>query len=116
MLSRAASTDPDESDRIQILINSYSSQIRRYAGRQFKPVEAGVAKKYRYEGSGLLSLSPWELNGEPTAITLYTDYPETGWVVLDEQAAAVESQYRLEPRQRTLEGTYLWLSLPEIGM
>lgn len=115
-LKRPQTWNQDEQDRVQRLINAYSRQIRLYTGRQFVPAESAVTKKFRYEGSGMISLSPFELNGAPTTITLGTDLPTSSWQVLPAQDANTESQYRLEPRQGTLEGTYLWLSLPEIGM
>jgi hypothetical protein len=115
LLSRSSSTSPPERDRLQLLINAYSRQIRLYTGRQFVPGEDGAAKKFRYEGSGNLSLSPWELRSV-TSVTLYTDLPQTGWHPLLEQAVDVESEFRLEPRQQTIDGTYLWMVLPLIGM
>jgi hypothetical protein len=116
LLARNASSDRDETDKLQYYINAYSTQIRLYTGRQFLPTETAATKKYRYEGSGYLSLAPYELSAAPTSVTLYTDLPETGWDVLAAQDASTESQYRLEPRAGTPQGTYTWLALPLIGM
>jgi hypothetical protein len=117
-LGRDADWTQDEQDKVSRMINSYSSTIRKYCDRQFAPAEDATAKRFRYEGSGYISLAPWELRSlaGPGSITLYTDLPQSGWYVVPDQDAVTESYYRLEPRQQTLEATYLWLVLPEIGM
>jgi hypothetical protein len=112
-LSQSSVNNVLNNDRLQLLINSYSSAIRSYTRRQFFP-ETAVTRKFRYEGSGYISLAPYELRAV-TTLTLYTDFPQSSWVVLNAQSATVESDYRLEPRNKTLEGTYLWLVLPELG-
>jgi hypothetical protein len=114
-LGRSNVSVPNDEDRIQQLINSYSRAIRLYTGRQFLPTEDAASKRYRYEGNGFLSLAPFELRSV-TSVTLYTDLPQSSWVVLAAQSATVESQFRLEPRNGTPEGTYVWMTLPEIGM
>jgi hypothetical protein len=113
-LNKSDDSTPELTLRLQILINSYSRAIRRFTGRQFKPVETGLARKYRYDGGGYLSLASSEAT-VVTSVVLHTDLPSASWRTLAVQSATVESEYRLEPRQKTLESTYLWLTLPELG-
>lgn len=113
-LRRSGVSDATEDSLLQLLITSCSRAIRRYTGRQLKPAEAGVAKKFRYDGSGFLTLAPYELSAV-TSIVLYSDLPTSSQRTLAAQSATVEAEYRLEPRNATLEGTYLWLVLPEVG-
>ena len=101
-------------DRLQILINAYSTSIHRYTKRQIKPPEDDVEKIFRYNGDGYLTLAPFEARAI-TTVTLYTDMPTAGWMVLQNQDTTHEAQWRAEPRQKSPEGTYLRLSLPEIG-
>lgn len=115
LLLSSSKQDPNMDDKLQLLINSYSRAIRLYTSRQFLPVETAISKKFRYEGNGYLNLPNTEVTAV-TSMTLYTDLPQTSWVVLAGQNATTEAQFRLEPRNGTLEGTYLWLTLPEIGM
>lgn len=105
---------PELTLRVQLLINAYSAAIRRYTARQFLPLQAGLARRYRYDGAGYLSLSPSEATAV-TSVVLGTDLPVASQRTLVAQSASVESEYRLEPRQKTYEGTYLWLVLPELG-
>jgi hypothetical protein len=97
--------------RLQLLISAYSRAIRRYTDRQFMPVETAVAKKFRYDGAGILNLPSTELQSV-TSIVLYTDLPTAQQVTLAAADTVSEADYRLEPRNKTLESTYLWLTLP----
>lgn len=108
--------------RAERAINAMSRTIRNYCGRQFVPREGdqtALAKKFRYDGSGMLVLgaSPsyaTELR-QVTSIVLFSDLPSANQVTLSAGTANVtEADYRLEPRQGTREGTYLWLTLPSI--
>lgn len=101
-------------DRAQLLINAYSKAVIRYIKRQFQPTEDAADKLFSYIGNGYLSLAPFEAT-EIYTVTIYTDLPESGWVVLPNQSATQESRWRPNPRHKTLEGTYWSLTLPEVG-
>ena len=107
-------TEANEADDLRFiagLINAYSSAVREYTQRQFKPLETAATKKFSYDGAAYLSLAPYELRAV-TSINLYTDLPTSQWSLLVAQTAAVEGSYRLEPRQQTTVGTYLRLQMP----
>lgn len=103
---------------LESLINGFSHLVQRHAGRQFKPRETAVAKKFRYDGSGVLRLDaasrPTELV-TPTSIVLYSDLPTAYQKTLSAGDASNEADYRLEPRGGTAEGTYTWLVLPKVS-
>ncbi len=110
--------EPDaEAESLEPLINSFSRAVQRYAGRQFKPRETAVAKKFRYDGSGVLRLDaanrPTELVSV-TSIVLFSDLPASYQKTLSAGDASYEADYRLEPRGATSEGTYTWLVLPKV--
>jgi hypothetical protein len=113
-LGEPEDSDGANTDKAQRLINGYSKAVRRYTRRQFKPTEDSVEKVFQYIGNGFLSLAPYEARNI-TTVTLYTDLPTTGWQVLDNQDQFNESQWRANPRNRSEEGTYWSLVLPEIG-
>jgi hypothetical protein len=106
-------------DEIESLVNGLSSAFALHCSRQFTPERNGPlqsdtllvaqTKKFRYDGGGYLSLSPYEIR-TVTSITIDSDLPTPR--VLAAGSGSVESEYRLEPRQKTLLGTYLWLDLP----
>lgn len=96
---------------IEILINGYSRAARIYCRRQFAPTETAAAHSYRYEGGGFLDLSPFEAR-TVTAVVVGTDLADADEVTLDAQTSTQEAEYRLEPRQGTIDGTFLRLSLP----
>src|SRR5437868_9683335 len=79
-----------QTDRAQRLINGYSKAINKYLRRRWKPVEAAVDKIFAYTGNGFLSLAPFEARTVHT-ITLYTDMPTSGWLVLVNQSATQEA-------------------------
>lgn len=103
-----------QTDRAQRLINAYSKAVRRYTRRQFQPFEDGVEKIFSYSGNGYLSLAPYEARAI-TTVTLGTDLPTSGWQVLVNQDADTEAQWRPNPRNKSEEGTYWSLTLPESG-
>jgi hypothetical protein len=109
---------PDQSgkqtDRAQQLINSYSAAINRYLRRQLKPGEDDEDKLFAYSGNGFLSLAPYEAR-EIHTVTLYTDLAEAGWIVLANQSPTQEGRWRANPRNRSEQGTYYYLTLPELG-
>ena len=104
--------DPNaDTTLVEILINSASRTIRQYTSRQFLPAEAASAKKFRYDGSGLLDMPFTELRSV-SSIVVYTDLPTADQVTLTPASGTTEADWRLEPREGTTETTYLWLILP----
>lgn len=101
----------EEEDFLEMLIAAASVAIRGYTGRQFVPAENAATKKFRYDGSGILNLSPYELRAA-TEIKLYSDLETGAQQVLTPQTPSAAGQYRLEPRQKTVQQTYRWLVLP----
>lgn len=101
--------------RVEMSVNAFSTAIQRYARRQFKPTQTGVTKRFRYDGNGILELSvddpPTELS-LVTSITLYSDLPASLQFVLSPGDSIWEADYRLEPRNKTAQGTYTWIALP----
>ncbi len=118
-------SEVEDDDFLELLINSYSVACARYCSRQFTPERDGpnqgddlledVVKTFAYDGSGFLSLAPYEAR-EITAVKLYTDLATVDQVTLLEQSGTQESEYRKEPRQRTGLGTYLWLAVPTFDL
>lgn len=100
-----------DADVLEAHVEGYSRAIQQYLEREFKPATAAAARKFRYDGHGVLDLAPYELTAV-TAVTLYTDTPSPD--TLENGDASTESDYRLEPRNGTAEGTYTWLALPEV--
>lgn len=113
-LREPADLDGEARDRAQYLINSYSTAAVRLLKRRMKPVEDGADKIFYYTGNGMLSLAPFEARTINT-VTLYTDMPESGWQVLLNQSPTQEAQWRARPSNKTDEGTFLYMTLPEIG-
>lgn len=109
-------TDQDGTmaDRAQRMINAYSSAAVRYMRRKLKPVENAADKKFYYTGNGFLTLAPFEARAINT-VTLYTDMPSSDWMVLSNGDATQEAQWRVRPTNKTALGTYLYMTLPEIG-
>lgn len=86
---------------LELVVNGKSRAIQRYCRREFCPKTAAEARSFSYDGSGILSLSPYELRAATTITVNGSEIQTTG--------------YRVEPRGKTPEGTYLWLLLPAYG-
>lgn len=106
-----SATQDSADEALVFLINWVSQAIQNYTKREFVPTDhldsnddpvAGATRKFDYTGAGFLSLAPYELR-EITSISLYSD--ETSPQELTSR------DYRLEPRGRTEQGTYLALEL-----
>lgn len=106
-------TDNSADPLLETLINAYSKAIINYVEREFKPKTDDATRVFRYDNGGYLSLAPYDLRSV-TTVTLYSDLPTSSQDVLDPQSDTIESEYRLEPRQGTPEGTYLWMVLPNV--
>ncbi len=111
----SAIQEAGDDDYLELLINAYSDAIHRYCGREFKPQTNAATRLFRYDGSGYLSLSPFEIR-TVTSVTLYADLPISSQRLLTAASASVEAEYRFEPRQRSVLGTYLWLVLPTVNV
>lgn len=109
------------------LINGYSDAIQRYTKREFMPKtptadsDQPVARGFDYDGSGFLSLAPYDLRslggngfGGTGGITMFTDQPSAYQRALADVTSTLEGEYRLEPAGKSEEGTYLWLTVPVI--
>lgn len=96
---------------VETLINGYSRAARLYCRRQFAPTETAVAHVFRYEGGGILDLSPFEATAV-TSVVVGTDLADDAEVTLDAQTSTQQAEYRLEPRHGTVDGTFLRMSLP----
>ena len=120
VFARIKRADSEAAIRVPILVSAMSKAIGRYTQRQFIglndptapggaiDVGAEVARRYEYDGSGYLSLAPYEARSI-SAITLDGD-------ALTERATggALDSdEYLPRPLMQTPEGTYLSLALPE---
>jgi hypothetical protein len=116
--------EPDAAARkLEPIVDGVSKTITTYTQRQFWPdpepvlsggVDASVpeAKKFRYDGAGYLSLAPYECREvEPNGVQMFTDWPQENWWTMADPTPTQFGMYRLEPRNRSPEGTYLWLSL-----
>lgn len=101
-------------DRAQRLINSYSAAAMKFLRRTWKPVEDATDKIFYYTGNGFLSLAPFEARTIYT-VTLYTDQPSSNWMVLSNGDSTTEAQWRARPANQTEQGTFLYMTLPEIG-
>jgi hypothetical protein len=126
-LDRVGQTvDMDETRWLEDLINTYSLACARYCDRQFTPertgpgtrwplksdaIATGTAKKFRYDGNGVLDMSPFEIR-TVTAVVMETDLPTAQQTTLVAGSGSVESDYRFEPPAKSTEGTYLWAVLP----
>ena len=106
-------SEADELRFLAGLINAKSAAIRKHTRRQFKPTEDAQVKKYSYDGSGRLLLAPFELRNL-TSIKLYTDQAQSSWWDLLPLTSTRAADYTLEPRQRTVVGTYLSVKLPRL--
>jgi hypothetical protein len=111
--------DDAPAKKLEPIVEAISKAIVVHTQRQFWPdprndVDPPVAKLFRYDGMGYLSLAPYELRElEPGGVQMYTDYAEGSWYTVPDQTADQEAQYRLEPRNGTPEGTYTWMAMQE---
>lgn len=97
------------------LINSVSRAIRKWCKRQFTPertgplktdpIATGTAKVLDYKGKGFVSFRPWEPRTVTSVTILAAGDTGTPWALTGGQ------HYVLMPRNRTDEGTYLFMSL-----
>ncbi len=105
-------TDGSQDDQLADLINAYSAAVYAYTRREWLPQTNAAARKFAYTGGGFLSLEPYELRNL-MSITMYTDLPAADQRILVAGSSTVESEFRLQPVNRTDEGTYQWLTLPQ---
>ena len=106
----------DDEAAVADAINGVSRSLLLWMGRQFVD-EIAVTKRFTYDGGGYIDLTNTELKVEQTAlaITAYSDFPTSEHVTLAAATATTEADYRFEPRNGTLEGTYLWIVLPRLA-
>lgn len=108
--------DAATTTRIELLVSAMSNAVRRYTQRQLLGKESGVdpeattVKRFVYDGSGYLSLAPHEARSIES-VELDGDVLE----VLAGGETIGSSRYLPEPAQQTPEGTYLYLTLPEMA-
>lgn len=100
---RKKTADATQDNYLAFLIAAYSRTIGRFVDRQFLGIDPGSltatsAKSFSYDGSGYLSLSPYEAR-------------EIVSVSIDGVAVDADKRHGL-PRQKTTEGTFLSLELP----
>ncbi len=105
--------EEDSKRWIATLINAFSTAIKNYTERQFKPTETATTKVFVGDQRGFINLAPFEAS-TITSVVLYTDRS-----IADQETLAVGYSYTTdfyygEPRNRTPEGTYLRLALPTI--
>jgi hypothetical protein len=83
--------------------------------RQLMPSDQSASDKiFFYNGNGYLSLAPYEARTINT-VTLYTDRATSGWYQLPNQDATTDAVWKPHPANKTEEGTYWSVTLPEIG-
>lgn len=105
-------TDGSQDEQLIDLINAYSSAVVAYTRREWLPQTNGASRRFQYTGGGFLSLEPYELRNL-TSITMYTDLPTASQRVLVAGSPSVQGEYRLHPANRSDEGTYQWITLPQ---
>lgn len=101
-LRRSHATGQGATDDVALLtlaINGVSRAIIQYTGRQFFP-ETAATKTFEYDGSGFLNLAPYELR-TVTSATL-------GGITLTATTGAGDGDYVPMPRNKTVDGTYLY--------
>ena len=89
------------------LLNAFSSAIPRFCEREFYPTDA-LTRTFSYNGSGYMSFAPYDLR-EVTTVRVKAR-TSSDWTDWDE-----DTDYALEPTNRTPEGTYLWMRAPELA-
>jgi len=110
--------EEDDSRWIAELINVFSRLVLDYCEREFLPLSndlvADTARKFIYDGDGILSLRPYEARSI-SAVTMYTDLPielrPYGSDLAEGYSSTVGSWYG-DPRNKTTEGTFIELEIP----
>ncbi len=109
-------SDPDDNSqdsKLVRLIKSYSYAVTRYTRREWLPVTSAATRKFQYDGSGYLTLEPYDLRSV-TSIVLYSDQPTATQRTLVAGSSSVQGEYKLLPPNLTLENTYEGIALPQI--
>ncbi len=104
-------TDDSQDRKLIRLINAYSSAVERYTRREWLPQVTAAARKFQYDGSGFMSLEPYDLRTVTSAV-MNTHYPTGYQETLIAGTASVVGNYWLNPRGGTPQSTYWWLELP----
>jgi hypothetical protein len=102
-VQRAIGSGSFDSELGEMLINSYSAAVIRYCERQFRPVETAATKTFAYRGRGFLSFAPYDLRNV-TAMSF-------GGAGVTTTPLVQNTDYTLEPRGQTPEGTYLYATI-----
>lgn len=93
---RTDTTNTTQDDLISDMITVASDLIMGYTQREFAPTTTAAARKYRYDGRGVINLAPDDLR---TVTTIQIDTDTTSPTTLD------STQYKLWPT-RTKHGVY----------
>jgi hypothetical protein len=102
---RDASADSQD-DLLTLCINAASQAIINYTDREFSPTDNDT-RTINYDGEGVLSLSPWDLRSI-TEFLLTADGQSVSQTLSNRF-------YKLEPAQKTPEGTYLNIRVADAG-
>ena len=95
--------DTDLDAQIDALIPAASDAIMDYAQREFKTDTNGsTARKFRYDGNGVLDLAPWDLR-TLSSVKIDTD--------IGSGTTLTSSEYRLQP-VGAVHGVYHSIHLP----
>lgn len=103
--------DASQDRKLVRLIVAYSRAVAKYTQREWLPRTEDTARVFSYDGSGFLSLAPFEAR-TINSVTMFSDLPTSQQQVLVPGTPTVEGEYRLLPANQTPEGTYHWLILP----
>src|SRR5262245_50710509 len=106
-------TDDSQDGKLKTLIDSYSVSIYRYTGRQWHPEGTSSTKRFSYDGSGFLSLEPYELRTVGT-VTMWADQPTADQQILDPGSSTERAEFYLGPAGGTTEGTYTFIDIPTV--
>lgn len=93
-------------------IKSMSEATFSYTNREWLPVGAGTRKFFCNGRTRLINFGDGDLNGAPTLVTAFTDYPTVEQSVLTANSPTVEGDYRLGPvGGMKPAGTFKWMEL-----
>lgn len=106
--------DASQDSQLVRLIKAYSAAVKAYTRREWLPSVDGATRKFQYDGSGFLSLAPYDLRAL-TSITMYSDLPTVDQRILVAGSSSVEGEYRMLPPNLTNELTYQSIELPQAG-